>query len=353
MWENSQLNKDESNSRKIILESSPKAIFIQAAGPCNSHCVFCSRGSDYEIFNLDVHKKRFEKSLYPFISKAESLILTGSGEFLLLPDAEKILEHFDTCFPHVNKIFSTNGFPLTPQIAEKIVYSKNRYAIHISLHASNAQLHKVLTRTDHFRKILGQLEYLLDLRRNTGSPTIHLIFVATTLNIEDFPNFIRLASRLKVDKVICYYNYIYVPAQKYLSCFFKQELTNKVLVEAEKLTRQLGIEVEMPPRFGLEKYPNPGICSEPWGQLMINSQGHILPCDVSGDCSERLDGNNFMEIWNGPYYQNLRKALIKGDYGCFKHCFRANPAAVNDFSSHVIHRGRKESEIDILWGDNF
>ena len=85
---------------------------------------------------------------------------------------------------------------------------------------------------------------------------------------------------------------------------------------------------------------------------MVNAQGHILPCDASEDTNESLNGKNFMDVWNGAYYQNLRKSLIEGSCPCFKHCFRANPASVNDFRSHVIHRG-KRTDIDILWGDNF
>jgi len=349
---NSLLNDNEYNSKKTVLNSSPKAIFIQAAGPCNSYCAFCSRGSDYEIFNLEVHRRCFEDKLYPFISKAEQLIFTGSGEFLLLPEAEKILDFFDSRFPHIEKMFSTNGSTLTPNMCEKIVNSESKYTIHISLHASNGRLHKVLTRTDHFHRVIGQLSYLLKLREKKGNPEVRLIFVATTLNIEDLPNFIRFASQLGVDKVICYYNYIYIPTQKYLSCFFKQELTNRMFDEAEELVKRLNIEVDLPPKFGQKEYSNLGICREPWSQIMFTTQGHVLPCDASEDCHENLENKEFMDVWDGEYYQNLRKALIDGRASCFKHCFRANPLSVNDFRSHVIHRGERK-DIDILWGDNF
>jgi len=351
--ENLVLNDGEFNLKRIILKSSPKVIFIQAAGPCNSNCVFCSRGNNYEIFDLEIYQKRFQDKLLPFISRAESLIFTGSGEFLLLPEAEEILEFFDREFPMVEKIFSTNGSTLTEKICKKIIQSRSRYIIHISLHASNYRLHKVLTRTHNFYKIIEQLKYLLNLRKDTGNLEIRLIFVATTVNIENLPNFVRLASDLGVDRMICYYNYIYIPTQKYLSCYFKQELTNRMLTETEELANRLNLKIDLPPKFGLSNYSNVNVCREPWSQIMLDAQGHILPCDVSEDCNESLDGKDFMDVWNGPYYQNLRRGLIEGNCPCFRHCFRANPASVNDFRSHVIHRGRKESEIDILWGDNF
>lgn len=349
---NSSLNEEEYRSQKIVLESSPKVIFIQAAGPCNSYCVFCSRGSDYEKFNLEIHRSRFEEKLYPFIAKAEELILTGSGEFLFLPEAEAILDFFDNRFPEARKIFSTNSSTLTPQICERIAYGRSKYTIHLSLHASNSQLHKVLTRTENFHKIIEQIRYLLSLRKRTGNIEIRLIFVATTLNIEDLPDFIRLASELGVDRVICYYNYIYIPTQKYLSCFFKKDLTNEILLQSGELSKRLGMRADLPQRFDLKNYPTVGICREAWSQIMFTSEGHVLPCDASEDCNESLEDKNLMDIWNGAYYQILRKSLIERSASCFKYCLRANPSAVNDFRSHVIRRGRKVSEIDILWGDD-
>ena len=215
-----------------------------------------------------------------------------------------------------------------------------------------------MTRSDRFPKVVANLKKMIEKRAGNGSPQsvqINLIFLATTLNIEDLPDFVRLAAGLGVDKVICYYNYVYIPAQKYLSCFFKQDLTNKMLDEAEDLAGKLNIKIDLPPRFGLANYPKPGICREPFSQIMFDSQGHALPCDASEDCNEVLsEGKSFMDIWNGPYYQKLRKSLIDGTSTCFKHCLRANPSCVNDFKSHVIHRGNgKNTDIDILWGDNF
>ena len=352
--DNLKLNDAEYSDKKIVLNSTPKAFFLQISGPCNAHCTFCSRGNDYEIFNLDTFRERFEEKLYYTPKRAQQIVLTGSGEYLLLPQAAEILDYFDTFFPHVEKMFSTNGSGLTPEICNKIASGKSRYTIHASLHASNGQLHKVMTRLDNFHKILGQLKYLLELRRQTQNIGINLIFVATTLNIEDFPNFVLLAAKLGVDKVVCYYNYIYVPAQKYLSCFFKQELTNQKFDEAEKLASSLNMKIELPPRFNQKQYPVYATCREPWSQVMFDLRGHILPCDAAEDCYESLEKVSwFWDIWNGQYYIKLRQSLVDGSSNCFKYCFRANPACVNDFRSHVIRRGRKDSDIDILWGDNF
>ena len=225
--QNIAVNDREVEEGKVALYSFPKSVFVQVAGPCNSNCVFCSNDKSYKLFNLDEFRKRFEDKLSLALLNAETIALTGSGEFLLLPDAGRIIDYFDKNFPHVDKMFSTNGSSLVPWVAEKIVNSPSRYTIHVSLHASNAALHKKLTQTDNFCKILGQVNNILKLRNavKKQSPKVNLVFVATTLNIHDLPGFVRLAYQLKADKVICYYNHIYKSSQEELSCFFEQELT--------------------------------------------------------------------------------------------------------------------------------
>ena len=349
--ENAKLNDQEFEMKRIYLKSFPKAVFLQFAGPCNSSCVFCSRGHEYEYFDLSKFREKIESKIGYGLSLANQFILTGSGEFLRLPQWKEILDYFDYNYPHVEKMFSTNGSSLRPEVCEKITSQKSRYLIHVSLHASNAQLHRVITRMDNFYRIIGQVKRLLQLRRKSGDVGLNFIFVANSLNIDDLPNFVRLAANIGVDKVVVYYNFIYVPAQKYLSCFFKPELTNRMFTQSQQLAKDLGLEIQFPPRFGLEKYPDVGICRELWSQIMFNENGHVLPCDASIDCDVQLEDKTYEEVWNSDYYLRVRKELIEhGHTECFQHCHRANPASVNIFPTHVIHRGRKGERIDLFWG---
>ncbi|NQT75669.1 MAG: class I SAM-dependent methyltransferase [Candidatus Omnitrophica bacterium] len=367
--DNSRLNDIEYLSKKLKLESSPQKIIIQLMDSCSLNCVFCAGRKSNVVSNFDNFRCGLEGKISRYISQADKIIFKTCGGIFQSFEIENMIVHsyidyFQESFPEVERIYFTNGLELTPRLCDFIIYSQGinnaldinikKSTFNILLYASNSCLHKILTNSDSFSRIIAQVQYFLKLRKDNNNSNIHLIFVATTLNIEDLPDFVRLAADLGVDRVICYYNYIYVPAQKYLSCFFKQGLTNKMLDEAEKIAHKLNIAIDLPPRFGLKDYPiTTDICREPWSQIMLNAQGHILPCDASEDTNESLEGKDFMDVWNGFYYQNLRKGLIKGSCSCFKHCFRANPASVNDFRSHVIHRGKGGADIDISWGDNF
>jgi radical SAM superfamily enzyme YgiQ (UPF0313 family)/MoaA/NifB/PqqE/SkfB family radical SAM enzyme len=352
---NAILNDAEFKANKIILASSPTAFFLQFAGPCNSSCVFCSRGHEYQHFNLKDFQEKIESRVSLQLALAEQFIFTGSGEFLRLPEWRQVLEYFEKRYPYVNKMFSTNASSLRQEVADLITSQESRYLIHASLHASNARLHKAVTRMDNFGRIIEQIKYLLAKRKKNNNVRINLFFVATTLNIDDLPDFVRLAKNLGVDAVVVNYNYIYVPAQKYLSCYFKQDLTNRMLYEAKELARDLGISISLPCGFGLQSYPVSGICRELWSQIMFDGQGKVLPCDASHDCNLKLeDGLTFDSIWNSEYYAGMRRELVEsGSTSCYQHCHRANPETVNLFSSHVIHRGRHNQKIDEFWEDNF
>jgi len=354
---NSQLSDEEYRTGKILLKSSPTEFIFEMNGPSESNSVFSQGRRDYELFNLEIFRKRFEERIFYYVARAGSITFSGAGELLSLPDIETILDYFEGNFPHIEKTIYTDGSALTAGISDKIIKSQNRYIINLCLNASNGNLHCELARKDNFHKILGQLGYLLKNRKEIDNPAVNLIFTASTLNIEDLPDFIMLASALGVNKVICRYNPVYTPVQKYLSCFFKQELTNRILFDTQKTANKTGLALDLPPQFGLGNYPALPLCRVAWSKIMLGMAGFIPPCQELEDCNQDFslssEGKWLMDIWNSAYYQKLRRSLIEGTAICLRNCFRANSAAVNEFSSHLFTNGREKENAGLLWADNF
>ncbi|MCB4791216.1 MAG: radical SAM protein [Elusimicrobia bacterium] len=342
---NNILNSREFTDRKLTLESYPRYVFVQLDAPCNQDCLFCSRPAVYSYFNFEEFKCNYEKKLLPVLTRAERINLTGSGELLLLPEAKKILGYFNQ-FKYAEKMFATNGSSLTPKMVDFILESGNIYTIHVSIHSSNEVTHETMTKSKNYGVLIYNLEHL---KRSKGNNLrINFIFLATTKNIENLPDFIDFAKDFDANSVIVYYNYVYRLDQKDLSCYFIKEKTNKILDLAKDKAQKNNINVILPPRFGNGHSLNHQLCSEAWTQLMINPEGDIITCDVAGDSKESLKNKEFMDVWNGDYYKNIRKKLIDGKYSCSQYCFRANPSSVNDFKSHIITRGKNDEEINKL-----
>lgn len=363
-FDNSRLNDNEYQLKKIKLISSPKDIVIQLMDYCGLSCVFCPEEKSNRRFNFDYFLQQSESKISCYISQAEKIIFKTCGRLFQSSEFRKMINwrcnSFEESFPEVEKVYFTNGLDLTPEVCDFIVNPRGiifwRYTVkttvNILLYASNSRLYKTLTGSDNFYKILGQLQYFIKLRRDNADPrfpiTINLIFMATTLNIEDLPDFVRLASNLGIDKVICFYCYIYNPTQNYLSCFFKQEMTNKMLQMAEELAKKLNVKIELPPRFAQREYSKLGLCRRAWSQITLDAKGNVLACDPSEECNESLEGRDLMDVWNGSYYQTIRESLVKGNCPCFKYCIRENHQAVNDFNSHTIKCKNKVSRVNIL-----
>ena len=344
---NSRLNEKEFAERRVTLESYPRLVFVQMDAPCNQDCLFCSRPRSYGYFSLDEFRDKFGSKLEEAFNRAERLLLTGSGELLFLPEAKKNLSYFNS-FSSSEKMFATNGSSLTPKMLDFLIESGNRYTIHVSIHASNGGLHRVMTNSGTYDALMYNLRHLRDVKGKRDNLTVNFIFLMTSKNAGDLPKFVDFAGEYGADGVIAYYNYVYKRDQRELSCFFaKDEANRSIDAVNEKIKKEgLKLKVSLPPKFGEEKYDGSQVCGEAWSQIMINPQGDIITCDVAGDSKETLTDKSFMDVWNGEYFTDIRKRLAAGDRPCSKYCFRANPSCVNDLRSHLITRGKSEEEIE-------
>ena len=343
---NSALNEKEYREKKIELSSYPQAIFVQTDAPCNHDCIFCSRPEAYAHFDLDKFREDFEELLTPVFERVSRINLTGSGELLFLPEAKRNLSYFNS-FSHAEKMFATNGSSLTPKMTDHILESGNRYLIHVSLHAVSEGVHEIMAKAKTHQVVMENLRYANSVRPDNGPLKINLIFVATTENIRELPEFVRLASELGADGVVAYYNYVYRMDQKRISCYFAQEETDEMIRSAKEAGEELGIDVALPPVFNSEHGKDTSLCNEAWSQVMVNSHGDIISCDVAGDSNESLKGKkSFMDVWNGKYYRKLRENLVNKKFDCASFCWRANPNVAKKLRSHIITRGRSPEEIE-------
>ncbi|MBI3547470.1 MAG: radical SAM protein [Elusimicrobia bacterium] len=343
---NTDLNFKEWEEKRVILSSTPQRVFVQINAVCNADCVFCSKGYDYPLFRIEEFVGLYGRQIIPVLRRANEIILTGSGEFLGLPDAPQILKFFNKEFPHVRKYVATNASHLKPEIAELIAGSDSRYTLQLSLHGADRETHEQMMRYTAYDRVLENIRNVMALREGSKNVTVNFMFVMTTLNAEKLPEFVRFAKEMGADRVMAGYFYIYESQQKYLSMYFKKDLANRMIDEARRAAAEVGIEAGLPHKFGQEPGAGgpPASCIEPWHQVMINPDGAVLPCDVYGAFHETLREKTFAEIWNGPTYRAIRSALRDGG-GCLKTCPRHNPIGINDWRAHVIHRPKEDRQI--------
>ncbi len=107
-------------------------------------------------------------------------------------------------------------------------------------------------------------------------------------NIDDLPDFIRLATELGGDEVKTLYVRIYPESYRNKqgrsnqlpeedSLYYHQQLANENVIEAEKLAKASGIVFDHGTLFDhtVEKTRD---CCEAWKSLFINFNGDVYPC---------------------------------------------------------------------------
>ncbi len=349
---NISLNRVEFERRKPVLASTPEVVTIGAHNRCNAKCVWCLEG-DYKVFNLDLYREFFEKKLGHVIRSARHVSFVGFGEILWLPRVEQFLDYVNETIPDVVKQFTTNGTPLRPgKIVERLLIG--RYSIRVSLHASTPDLHAKIMQIRDFSRIMDNLKYLVRLRdehRRRGYLHVELFNVLSRDNIDDLPDFVRLAAELGIHRVICNYMTMFSREHIEMSLFFDQARANERMREAEEVAQKLGIFLTLPPRFGQggEDRERPeGFCSDPWQYFYAEAQGSVLPCCYAGGHVGYLDKQDFGEIWNGEFYQSLRKG-ISGEGPTHEWCrncvkFQGH-YTVNNILCHITNRPETQKMI--------
>jgi MoaA/NifB/PqqE/SkfB family radical SAM enzyme len=340
-----ELNNEEFRSGKVVLRSLPQGLTLGTNYKCNADCIFCL-GGEYRSFSLDLYKKYFEPNVSIMLKNASHVSFCGMGELLLTQDIEEFLDYINMTLAKQNKILTTNGLPLNENIMNRLI--KSKYSLQVSLHASNSSLHAHLTGMQGgFERIIEGIQNLALKRKDSQSPYIVLVFLVNTLNIEDLPNFVGLAASLGVDCVQCNYLTIFNPAHLKLSCFFKQKITNEMFDLAREKADKFKIPLVLPPRFSNDKDNYfKSMCSEPWRNIYVDTEGAVLPCCYAGEHFGELKDADILSIWNNKKYQELRAGVVSQDgIGMCKYCLNNNPDNVNLLNSHVSFRPDVQKKI--------
>lgn len=353
--ENVALNESEFAERRQELRSTPKLVVLGTHNACNAKCVFCLE-SRYSRFDLQLYKDFFEARMGSYIRNAEKVTFTGWGEILWIPGIEEFLDYINETIPEVWKIFTTNGTPLRPSVVDRLL--KSRYVVQASVHASYAALHQELTLLEgEFDNVIGNLSELSRLRREKGLGAqlhIQLVNVLTRRNVDDLPDFVRLAERLRVPELRASHMTMYIPSHIDMSCFFDQDRANGPIAEAERLAAPLRaaagyrrMQISLPPLFdraALTSPPSTDVCYDPWQNVYVELQGSVMPCCFWGEHIGNLSqGAELDEIWNGPVYRELRRGMGEGDpHPWCRNCIRYSGWNVNNLYCHLTNRPHQQ-----------
>jgi len=200
---------DMIDNERTIMDAGPTLINFCNDQSCNLSCPSCrvekimlSSGKLYEEKKA-IHQKVVEAYLNKPNDQTFNINVTGSGD----PFGSKIFREFlfelnGEDFPNMTVNLQTNGVMFTPRNFDRIhKIHGNLQNLLISLDAATAETYAITRRGGDWDKLIENLEFLVQKRKEGYFKLMRLDFVVQSDNFQEMPAFIDIAEKLGVDKL--------------------------------------------------------------------------------------------------------------------------------------------------------
>ncbi len=193
---------EDLNAKSMVMRANPRDITIESTTFCNLKCVMCDHGVEGMVTDKRHFPERLVRRLLPFLPTASRFQLHGVGEPLMSPAFWELLDRITAVHRGAPEIsFNSNGMLLNEKNIARLLATKVR-EISISFDAATAETYDKIRGGD-FCKLLDNVSALVRARNLAGRADFKIIVNMTLMraNIEELPQFIRLAKQLGVDEV--------------------------------------------------------------------------------------------------------------------------------------------------------
>jgi MoaA/NifB/PqqE/SkfB family radical SAM enzyme len=253
-------------------ETSGGALEIELSTRCNLHCPQCPRVSFDDVWiERDMPRDVFER-IAPFTAHFDEVRLQGWGEPLLNPRVVDIVRAIR--FYCRKLTLSTNGvLPVPVEVLESVD------TLNFRLTSGKARTYEIANPNQPFNRTLFNISKAIHWRTTTRrkSPRIVLSLLKNAVTLRELPEYIALAARLRVDRVVLHeprFHVRPVDEEASLPGRLMPDMVEKREQALKRLATGLGVDLIMDAKPGLCPY-NPG------RDLFLNWKGQVSPCRYS------------------------------------------------------------------------
>jgi len=282
--------REKYNNASLLFENeSPAQLDIELNSNCNMACSFCIHSIE-ENRNTGIEYEKYTKIIDEAISlNIRSLKLNYMNEPLLVRDLEKFIDYALKA-GMVNVFMSSNGLLLTERRAKSLIES-GITKLFVSLDATTADVYLKLRNNSKFDQIVKNILKFLEIRNEMGLeyPLLRVNFLKTNTNAHQEQDFID---------------------------FWENKADIVIIQEMNEL-------IDQKTDLFIEKEVKEFHCSFPFKQLVVNADGHILPCCTMHGIKLKLGNISTMtleEAWNSKKAKYLRQLHKDGKYMDNKVC---------------------------------
>jgi MoaA/NifB/PqqE/SkfB family radical SAM enzyme len=255
-------------------------------------------------------------------------VLHGVGEPMLVAELPRMIRYLKARGVYV--LFNTNGTLLREKRFRELIEC-GLDELRVSLDAADAATYALVRGRPFFDRIVRDVRMVRDIQDELGveHPRISLWLTGLKETIEELPEFVRLAARMRVRDVhlqrLVFDEAGFGMARASSSLFEQTNAAEQAAIAAaQALGAELGVSLDASgatePGLSLKRQgeqPWSG-CRRPWSLMYFTAHGRALPCCIApfsargyetytlGDAkTESLDA-----IWHGAAYSDFRAALL-------------------------------------------
>ncbi|MEW6170008.1 MAG: radical SAM protein [Candidatus Omnitrophota bacterium] len=367
---NRQLYLSETEVKSPTCESMPLSLTISDTTRCNLNCIMCHRTRNFfdkgpkpflkrfpltrDLVKLYAHHRNktlmdfelFEKICRETFPYLFSLTLSIAGEPFMNPHFIKELELIENY--KVKLVIFTNA-TLLPKGKTLLSLLNNLSTLIVSFDGATKRTYERIRKGADFKAVLSNIKRFnshQDSLDNDRKPRLVFWLTLMRSNIEELPEFIKLAHNLKADAIGLCHMIVFNERMRSESLIYHKELANRYLIESRDLIDKYGLDTyDFPPLFSnksesitkdVSSLSEP-ICRFLWSSSFIELNGDVFPCcapNRRGLLMGNVAKQTFKEIWNGQCYQKLRESFKKGDlFVSCQNCYQRLKDNISDIDS--------------------
>lgn len=184
-------------SHKVIAEETvakPKTFIFCYDATCNVKCIFCR--SCHQKQDLSYFNENMDNIISNMLENAENVVLSGVGEALFSPHSRKLIKRISELFPNIKFSLISNGILCDKENLEELGIIDKILSITISLHAVKKATYDKLVINGNYNKVMNNLGFLSELKKNGKLDKFILNFVVNTYNYKEMVPYIKMADKL-------------------------------------------------------------------------------------------------------------------------------------------------------------
>ena len=317
----------EAVQARDVQAAPPVCLYLEVTNRCNLLCETCPRTFEALEPPQDMTWELFTSIVGQFPSIAR-VVLHGVGEPMLVRELPRMIRHLKERGIYV--LFNTNGTLLNPRKFQELI-DTGLDELRVSIDAADRATYLAVRGKDFFDRIVRDVGKFTAFQRRAGSATPKVSIWLTGLKetVQQLPEFVRMAAGMGVHEVhlqrLVFDDAGFGKARAENSLFEQTQAEEEAAIAAaQAVGAALGVTLDASgatePGVSLKQQSDQpwATCRRPWSLMYFTAHGRALPCCIAPFSARGYDtytlGNasqqTLQEIWNGPAYQDFRRALL-------------------------------------------